>query len=149
MGLPCVAKCGTPRREYQSPAGDSSKNRFDGKCSRSLGVCYKRLRNSILMHRFAPTIFNYLAAAAIPLFVAVGPARAAEPSKEGLELFEKHIRPIFVEECYECHSVQSGKSKGHLLLDSRQGGAKGGENGPALTPGDPEQSRMIKAIRWS
>jgi len=77
-------------------------------------------------------------------------ARAAEPaSKEGLDLFEKEIRPVLAKYCYECHSAQANKIKGKLLLDTHQGTVKGGENGAVLVPGDPEASRLITAIRWT
>lgn len=72
-----------------------------------------------------------------------------EPTKEGVEYFEKHIRPILAESCYECHSTQARKIRGQLLLDSRSGIAKGGENGTVLVPGDVEKSRLIQAIRWT
>src|SRR4051812_42999737 len=70
-------------------------------------------------------------------------------SKEGVEFFEKEIRPILAQYCYECHSAQAKKIKGKLLLDSRQGMLKGGADGVILVPGDPEGSRLITAIRWS
>ena len=77
-------------------------------------------------------------------------APAAQPaSKEGLEMFEKDIRPVLARYCYECHSTQAKKIKGKLLLDSHQGIVKGGENGAVLLPGDAEASRLITAIRWS
>ncbi len=75
--------------------------------------------------------------------------RAAETAKEGIEFFEKHIRPVLVERCYECHSTQARKVKGKLLLDSGPGIARGGENGPAIVPGDVEMSPLIQAIRWT
>src|SRR5256885_1124736 len=56
-----------------------------------------------------------------------GAAHAAESpagqpaSKEGVELFEKHIRPVLAQSCYECHSAQAKKVKGKLLLDSLEG----------------------------
>lgn len=79
---------------------------------------------------------------------------AAEPfpaviSKDDIEFFEKSIRPILAEKCYSCHSAQAKKLKGKLLLDSRQGIAKGGETGPIIAGRDPDQSRLIQAIRWS
>src|SRR5713101_972255 len=67
-------------------------------------------------------------------------ASATEPTPEQLEFFEKKIRPIFVERCYKCHSSQSEKLKGGLLLDSQEGIMKGGEDGPVITPGAPEKS---------
>src|SRR5688572_7041063 len=75
--------------------------------------------------------------------------KTAPISKEGVEFFEKHIRPVLVQHCYECHSTQSKKIKGGLVLDSRQGIAKGGENGSVVVPGDPEGSRLLTAIAWS
>jgi hypothetical protein len=62
--------------------------------------------------------------------------------------FEKEIRPLLAEHCLECHSVQSGKRKGGLLLDSRDGIAQGGDSGPALLPGRPDDSRIVSAARW-
>src|SRR6185436_11490441 len=73
--------------------------------------------------------------------------RAPQLTPEQVEFFEKKIRPIFVERCYKCHSAQAEKVKGGLLLDSRDGLLKGGESGPAIVPGDPEKSLLIRAIR--
>ena len=85
--------------------------------------------------------------AAILAVSLIRAARAATPDAAGLEFFEKHIRPVFVESCYKCHSAQAAKLKGGLLLDTRDGLLKGGDTGPALTPGDPEKSLFIKAVR--
>ncbi len=68
---------------------------------------------------------------------------------DNIEFFEKKIRPLLVEQCYKCHSTAAGKSKGELLLDSRDNLLKGGENGPSIVPGDPEKSRLIEAVRYS
>src|SRR5262245_15325563 len=68
---------------------------------------------------------------------------------EDLEFFENKIRPLLVENCYKCHSAQSEKLKGGLLLDTREGVLKGGETGPAIVPGDPEKSLLIKAVRYT
>ena len=79
-------------------------------------------------------------------FVAVLPA--AEPAREHLEFFEKKVRPVLVERCYECHSAAAKKNKGGLTLDTREGLLKGGDTGPALVAGDPEKSRLIEAVRY-
>src|SRR5687768_10392574 len=81
----------------------------------------------------------------------VAPARAAAPTIDPaqLEFFENKIRPIFADSCYECHSLQSKKSKGSLTLDTREGLLKGGDTGPAIVPGDPEKSLLIKAVRYA
>ncbi|HVR82715.1 MAG TPA: DUF1549 domain-containing protein, partial [Planctomycetota bacterium] len=76
------------------------------------------------------------------------PQQSAPPlSSDQVEFFEKKIRPIFVERCYKCHSTLAEKVKGGLLLDSREGLLKGGDSGPAIVPGDPEHSILIRALR--
>ncbi|MEM9018129.1 MAG: DUF1549 domain-containing protein, partial [Verrucomicrobiota bacterium] len=61
--------------------------------------------------------------------------------------FEKRIRPALVKHCYECHSVKASKSKGGLLLDTREASLDGGDTGPAVVPGKPEESLLLVAIR--
>jgi hypothetical protein len=65
---------------------------------------------------------------------------------DGHDFFEKKVRPVLIENCYECHSAESKKIKGGLLLDTRAGTLKGGETGPAIVPGDPGKSLLVKAI---
>jgi len=62
------------------------------------------------------------------------------------EYFESKIRPIFVNNCYECHSADS-KAKADLFLDSKAGVRTGGDSGPALKPGDPEGSLLMQRIK--
>lgn len=66
---------------------------------------------------------------------------------EQLEFFEKNIRPVLVEHCYDCHSEEKGKNKGELTLDTRDGIRAGGDRGPAVVPGKPDDSILINAIR--
>ncbi len=63
--------------------------------------------------------------------------------------FESKIRPVLIESCYECHSVESGKAKGGLRLDDREAVLRGGDSGPAVVPGNPEKSLLLAAIRHS
>ncbi|MEE3368023.1 MAG: PSD1 and planctomycete cytochrome C domain-containing protein [Planctomycetota bacterium] len=72
----------------------------------------------------------------------------AEP-ENGPEVafFEKRIRPVLVEHCYRCHSSQAKIPKGGLRLDSRAAIRRGGENGPAVVPGDSAASLLIQALR--
>jgi len=67
--------------------------------------------------------------------------------RDGLDFFEKRIRPVLIAKCYKCHSAQSPKVKADLYLDTREGLLKGGESGPAVVPGDAEKSLLIHAIR--
>jgi cytochrome c553 len=66
---------------------------------------------------------------------------------EQLEFFEQNIRPVLAEHCYECHSEEKGKNKGELTLDTRDGIRAGGDRGPAVVPGKPDESILINAIR--
>ena len=71
--------------------------------------------------------------------------RAAPLNDSQREFFESRIRPILAQECYECHS-EATKARGGLLLDSRPGWEKGGDSGPALVPGKPDDSLLIRSI---
>jgi hypothetical protein len=78
------------------------------------------------------------------------PAALPLPAKSNtadLEFFEKRIRPVLVQSCYECHSAKAEKAKGGLLLDTRAAVLKGGDSGPAIVVGQPEKSLLIKAVR--
>lgn len=68
---------------------------------------------------------------------------------DGIAFFEKHVRPVLIQHCYECHSLKGGKNKGNLLLDSREGWLRGGDSGPAIVPGDPAASLLVQAIRYA
>ncbi len=73
-------------------------------------------------------------------------AEAADPGQ--LEFFEKQVRPLLAQHCYECHSVQSEKLQAGLLMDSRASLLEGGDSGEALVPGDPESSLIIEAVHY-
>jgi len=75
-------------------------------------------------------------------------AGAAAPSDLAqLDFFEKKIRPVLAESCYECHSAGAKKIRGGLLLDTRDGLLKGGDSGTALIPGNPKKSLLLVAMR--
>jgi mono/diheme cytochrome c family protein len=89
-------------------------------------------------------VFCILAA----LSAAAATAQAADDAGS-FEFFESKIRPILVDNCYKCHSQTSEKVKGGLLLDTRDGLLKGGDTGPAIKPGHPDESLLIKAVRYA
>jgi hypothetical protein len=62
------------------------------------------------------------------------------------ELFEKHIRPILAQECYECHATAT-QQKGGLVVDHRAGLLAGGDSGPAIVPGDAKASLLLQTLR--
>ncbi|MFO0902926.1 MAG: PSD1 and planctomycete cytochrome C domain-containing protein [Pirellulales bacterium] len=63
-----------------------------------------------------------------------------------LEFFEKRIRPVLAQRCWECHGADEAKLRGGLRLDSREAVLQGGETGPAAVPGDPAASLLVEAI---
>ena len=76
-------------------------------------------------------------------------AHAAD-SPAGHDFFENKIRPLLIEHCLKCHDgAASEKPKGGLALNTRDGWAKGGEHGPAVVPGQPDRSLLIRALRYT
>jgi len=76
---------------------------------------------------------------------------SAQAADDGIEFFEKSIRPILVQHCYECHSqaaAEKGKLQAGLLLDSKQGVLTGGESGPAIVAEKPDKSLLIGALKY-
>jgi hypothetical protein len=61
----------------------------------------------------------------------------------GAEFFEKRIRPILALKCYACHA---SNQSGGLRLDSRDALLAGGVSGPAIIPGKPDRSLIIRAV---
>ncbi|MDA7888761.1 DUF1549 domain-containing protein, partial [Akkermansiaceae bacterium] len=64
------------------------------------------------------------------------------------EFFAGKVEPLLQKHCFKCHSHDAGKMKGGLTLDSQSGWATGGDSGPAIIPGNPDESLLIKAIRY-
>ena len=81
--------------------------------------------------------------------VWAGELRAQEPPQDaaGIEFFEKRIRPLFAEHCYQCHGEK--KQESGLVLANPAGLRKGGDRGPPIVPGEPEQSLLIQAVRYA
>src|SRR4051812_9545720 len=87
----------------------------------------------------------------VPLLFAGLPMSglAASPGDKAaaVEFFEKKVRPILVANCYGCHSADTN-SKGGLRVDDRNGLVVGGSSGPAIVPGNPDESLLIAAVRY-
>jgi mono/diheme cytochrome c family protein len=80
------------------------------------------------------------------LLAVAGIARGADEAR--VQFFETKVRPVLAEHCFACHSGQAKKLKANLLLDTPAGLLKGGDTGPSVVPGHPEQSRLIDAINY-
>lgn len=72
-------------------------------------------------------------------------AHLIKPDSEAVEIFEKKVRPILVDNCYDCHSADS-KQAGGLRVDDREAILKGGDTGPAVVPGDPAKSLILQRL---
>ncbi len=72
----------------------------------------------------------------------------AQGFDESGEFFESKVRPILVQNCYECHSSDAMKVQAGLYLDSREGVLQGGDSGSTIAPGKPEESLLVSAIRY-
>ena len=104
-----------------------------------------------------PLLFTLLALLAKPYA-----ARSADPVEEPTAsktsaaasdaaaeaAFLQDVLPVLQEHCFECHSHDAGKIEGGLVLDSRSGWATGGDSGPAVVAGEPDQSLLISAVRY-
>ena len=75
-------------------------------------------------------------------------AANAEPTPEAVEFFEKRIRPVLVEQCYECHSAESGKARGGLKVDSRDALVRGGDSGPSVVAKSLDKSVLYQALLY-
>ena len=69
-----------------------------------------------------------------------------ELSREELNFFEAKIRPVLIKECYGCHSAKTGATKGGLMVDTKDALLMGGDSGPAITPGDLDESLLWGSI---
>ena len=83
-----------------------------------------------------------------PLGAALALAAAAMGQSPEAEFFERRIRPILVEHCEACHSSRLPEPMGGLTVDSREGLRKGGASGPAIIPGDPDASLLVRALGY-
>ena len=78
------------------------------------------------------------------LLLAAGPVASAD---DEAEFFTQHVEPLLRKRCYACHSHAADEMEGGLTLDWRSGWETGGTRGPAVVPGDPAASLLIRAIR--
>lgn len=72
----------------------------------------------------------------------------AQTEEDKLVFFEKRVRPLLSKACFRCHAADSRPVHGGLRLDSAEAIHQGGDSGTLLTPGNPDSSLLIKAIRY-
>ena len=76
------------------------------------------------------------------------PSPAVTITHDEEKFFEAKIRPVLVSQCGKCHASTAEKLRGGLHVDTREGLRLGGESGPAVVPGKPEESLLIRALRY-
>jgi hypothetical protein len=74
---------------------------------------------------------------------------AGQDESASARLYEEKIGPILAARCFKCHGPEAPKAKGGLRLDTREAALKGGDTGPALVPGKPAESLLVKAVTWA
>src|SRR5262249_11999599 len=100
-----------------------------------------------LASRPRPAIRAALQFLVIAIFAIVTTPATAD-TDDGLAFFESRIRPVLVESCYPCHSSQARTPKGGLRVDSRGAMWRGGDHGPVILPGKPDDSLLFKALSY-
>lgn len=100
--------------------------------------CVQKRRPVILLGGFA-----LLCVTLGDLAVEVRAAETASPQQ--IEFFEQHVRPVLVEHCQRCHGAKTQESG--LRLDLREAMLQGGDSGPAVVPGKPDDSLLLEAVR--
>jgi hypothetical protein len=76
-------------------------------------------------------------------------AHPAESDSSGIELFERKIRPLLVEHCYECHSSQAPVVHGELRLDTSAAFRQGGASGPVLAEQAVDSSLLLEVLSYA
>jgi hypothetical protein len=99
------------------------------------------MREELVARQATPAILVSLWLLVLPF-----PAGAQQPSAKQTQFFENQVRPVLAKNCFRCHGPE--KQRSGLRLDSRSGALTGGESGPAVVPGKPDDSPMIKAVNY-
>lgn len=94
------------------------------------------------------TPLRFLACHVVWFCVSGVGALGQELSVTPIDYFETNVRPLLEAKCIACHSAETGKTNGGLSLSARGGWELGGDSGPAIVPGNPNESLFIQAITY-
>jgi mono/diheme cytochrome c family protein len=83
---------------------------------------------------------------ALLVVLAASPASGDDAAREAERFFEAEVRPLLAKNCVKCHGAD--QQKGGLRLDSRDALLAGGDSGPVVEPGHPEESPLIEAVHY-
>src|SRR5688500_7450056 len=133
-----IALASSPRGDPKRPA----KNRF------VMTTMDRRTPTRPERRPMTPALATITAGLILSAVTAAAPAAPATADPAAVAFFEQKVRPLLVERCYKCHSASAEEVKGGLLLDSKAGWTKGGELGPVIVPGKPEESLLVRAVMY-
>ncbi|MEX1233103.1 MAG: PSD1 and planctomycete cytochrome C domain-containing protein [Planctomycetaceae bacterium] len=81
--------------------------------------------------------------------LTAGTSLGDETGEDRTEFFREQVEPLLKKRCYTCHSHAADLMEGGLSLDWRSGWEQGGGRGPAIVPGDPDASLLVRAVRYT
>lgn len=96
-------------------------------------------------NRFSLCLFVWLGRGVVVGASLASVARAADDA--GVEFFERQVRPLLAQHCFQCHGEE--RQRGDLRLDTPDGLFGGGASGPAVVPGQVDDSLLIEAINYA
>ena len=138
-------------RFRENPTRQRGTKSSDGSGGKSLANA-----SGILLQRTAPKLLLVLAVC-LPASWQEGHAADEKPVTErttpkfdapAVEFFQKKVQPLLQARCYECHSKDAKRLEGGLRLDARPLVLKGGDSGPSVEPGKPDDSLILSAVLY-
>jgi hypothetical protein len=106
----------------------------------------KKDEDPTMLRRLSPALpcCLFLTTSLLSIFAA---ASEEPPPRKTKISFNRDVRPILAEHCFHCHGMDEKNRKGRLRLDERDAALKGGRSeGPAIVPGKPNESALIKRV---
>jgi mono/diheme cytochrome c family protein len=107
---------------------------------------YRRLLPASVRKSACPLSILRLAIMGLATAGWLANAAADEALQASEQFFESSIRPVLHSQCVKCHG--ENKQEGNLRLDSLEGLLKGGDSGPAIVVGKPQESLLMEAVRY-
>ena len=123
-------------------------DRSTWRCVFATIVCYRLVSSTGVLEREMRVASNNVIGCACVWVFAVATACHADDPQASV-FFERRIRPLLVKHCYECHSEAAKEQQGGLLLDRHSGWMRGGDTRVAVVPGEPDESLLIQAVRYT
>ena len=143
-------KSGLPQHPFQPELNSSDDtDPMYHAASKSLQLLTHPMKYRLMFNRYGawwtPPVWH--GSWTVWIFLAVGLAGDLPPlAAQDFEAFEIHVRPVLLKHCVKCHGEQ--KAEGGLRLTRRQDLLQGGDSGPALIPGKPDESLLVEAIHY-